>query len=332
MECDVASTCRSMYEQRVSSRCDLAIHAIPRRQFHSEISRVLDNVDEFSEKKTRPFRRKSGRSKKPQKTEEGDWSESPTAKLPEEWGTTDTQHDHMEAGMDPESEESVRSDSDSDSYYKASSISVLSEQEKESILPLIPAGEQAGFYAPSEIPAKLAWWGTAFCGSILFSGNGWLAGLFLTSPLLVPWCLAGLRNWDLQSKSTSYVGIWHCQILNVEVLGNETGDSSGTTTTMTRKKLIRLLIGDPWKGGVRVEMVVPRPEREQPPSNGELCDLLVLSDREDFAIFKVVREAFFPRTRRWLAEYPFIHRETFYKIVSAIRQQQNGAVMNENNW
>eukprot|EP00210_Caulerpa_lentillifera_P008421 g8033.t1 len=244
-------------KSRLLKRQDLAVRSVPSRQFLSDSSRILDNVDEFTERKQKEVNSKNRSQWSPpkEKNEEHDDWVGVLSRSDEDWGS-ELEEDQASSGEDTNSKESTRNDGYS--YYKASSISVLTEDEKEQVLPLIPVIDQARFYWPVETPVKLAWIGVALCGCFLFSSsNLWIAGLFLISPLLVPWILAGLRNWELQSQGAGIVGIWHCQVLNVDLLENSNASS---TESDAPRRLIRFLVGDPWKGGVRVELVVPPTE------------------------------------------------------------------------
>ena len=72
----------------------------------------------------------------------------------------------------------------------------------------------------------------------------------------------GVRNWELQSNGKiAFMGIWHCQVLASEVLDAHSSPKQnvplGTRSGSSMQKMVRLLIGDPWNGGARTEMVVP---------------------------------------------------------------------------
>lgn len=279
---------------------------------------------------SRAVRQEEGNQGGTKKSEEQDWVDD-RRNYEIEWGSSDK----TAKTEDSDPEESFRDEGTS--YYKASSISILNEADKEFILPLIPLGTQAKFYSPEETTTKLAWWGSALCGCVLFSAaSTWIAALSLSLPLILPWSLAGLRNFELQSNGrTAFMGIWHCQVLASEVIEAAVrskdglfGNSEGPST----ETMVRLMIGDPWSSGARTEMVVPLSKRDELPGIGELCDLLVLSKNSDFRDFKAVREAFFPRTRVWLAEYPFINRDNFYRLVVAIQKKQNEVIMDRDHW
>lgn len=121
---------------RFLQRRNHVVCAIPARPFQSEISRVLDNVDEITQKQPKKDRKRPPRSRSPSRKTSEDWTESPKTPAPEEWGT-DPSEDLMDDTSDLEEDESVRKDGYS--YYKASSISVLTEQEKVTILSVLNA-------------------------------------------------------------------------------------------------------------------------------------------------------------------------------------------------
>lgn len=119
---------------RFLQRRNQVVCAIPARPFQSEISRVLDNVDEITQKQAKKDHKRSPRNRSPPRKESEDWTESPRTPAPEEWGT-DPSEDLLEDTSDLEEDESVRKDGYS--YYKASSISVLTEQEKVKFLTVL---------------------------------------------------------------------------------------------------------------------------------------------------------------------------------------------------
>jgi len=108
---------------RFLTRQDLALRAVPARQFQYDGGRVLDNVDEFTPKKSK---RQTRPKKDVSKDEVDDWVEPSSERSPEEWGS-DVLDELDGTGSDLQGE-SVRNDGYS--YYNASSISVLTEQEK----------------------------------------------------------------------------------------------------------------------------------------------------------------------------------------------------------
>lgn len=106
------------------------------------------------------------------------------------------------------------------------------------------------------------------------------------------------------------MGIWHCQVLATDIIeapvkAKPSAASLSGRPGVTYQQMVRLLIGDPWNGGARTEMVVPittkwfpnsSPSlkycfRDQVPNVGELCDLLVLSKTRTFRDF----QASFPK-------------------------------------
>jgi len=105
------------------------------------------------------------------------------------------------------------------------------------------------------------------------------------------WRCAGVRNFELQANGRAAVmGIWHCQVLASEVIEaavRSKGGLFGSGEGPSAETMVRLMIGDPWSGGARTEMVVPLSKRDEVPGIGELCDLLVLSKNSDFRDFKV---------------------------------------------
>ncbi|CAD7702972.1 unnamed protein product [Ostreobium quekettii] len=196
------------------------------------------------------------------------------------------------------------------------------------VLSLFPSGPQAEFYAPGDVSEKIVWWSCAIGGSLIFSKIASLAALALLAPVLGPWALASLRNCELLSKGWSYGGIWHAQVLEVEPLdvrADTFSDRQGVGWQQRRSyQSIRVLCGDPWQGGARVEMVVPYGYSQEQVSAGQPAELLALSNDKSFRNFKVVREVFLPQLRCWLSEYPFIDRFEFVKVLNALLREQEG--------
>ncbi|GMH44393.1 hypothetical protein BSKO_12345 [Bryopsis sp. KO-2023] len=205
---------------------------------------------------------------------------------------------------------------------KSSRISMLRGDEKGMLLGLIPTGPQADYYAPKEASENVAWWGGTIGVVILLSKFPLLAALATGSPFLGPWAMAGLRNFELISKGSSFSGIWHAEIMDSELLDlrPESFGSRPPAKTVDGQS-VRLVIGDPWKGGIRVEIVVPYTMSLGPLDPGTPVELLVLSDDKKFSTFKVVREVFLPETRGWLSDYPFVDRDVFVRLSYQISQQ-----------
>ncbi|GFH21995.1 uncharacterized protein HaLaN_19392, partial [Haematococcus lacustris] len=191
----------------------------------------------------------------------------------------------------------------------------------EAVLPVTPTGKQASFYQPRTLSERLVQMMTSLGATVLLSKSSALAAPALLFPIWSPWIRAGLRNMEVYLQSVKCLGLWRAQVLEVRVTG---GPASHRTRPWSFRlpggvagppgPTVRLLLGDPWPGGARVQLDFPYQPKVDLLAPGELVEALVLAEDERFRLFKVIREVYSPGLGLWLAEYPFVDRSAFLDV------------------
>lgn len=203
-----------------------------------------------------------------------------------------------------------------------SDIISLSRRDWEAILPLVPSGKQTDFYQPRNLQERIVQILGSVGASVVLSKTVVLAAPVLLYPVWSPYIRAAVRNLELYAKQFRCVGLWRAQVLEVTVTGwHATGGPGGPT--------VRILVGDGWPGGARVQLQFPYQVRSELVQAGESAELLVLCADDAFVTFKVVRELYLPESGLWLAEYPFVERGAFLDISLGIEQARQAQAMQQ---
>ncbi|EFN59167.1 hypothetical protein CHLNCDRAFT_138041 [Chlorella variabilis] len=190
-------------------------------------------------------------------------------------------------------------------------IALLSSDELDRVLPVIPFAQQASFYGGTATDGVQRW-GASLAATVVLSKVAVLAATSLTWPLWWPWALAAKKNLALR-RQFSYGGLWRTQVLEVAITGRpkpftalDGGERGGTM------RMARILVGDP--GGARAEMVLPYDSRYELIQAGEAAELLVLSSDTSFRRFKAVKDVYLPSSGLWVSEYPHADRTRFLEV------------------
>lgn len=108
-------------------------------------------------------------------------------------------------------------------------------------------------------------------------------------------------------RRARFAGVWWAEVLDrwvEEQGGAERGLATG------------LKVGD--GTGARVEVRAGFREEHREVEPGDVAALTVLSATADFADFGALREAFVPGKGVWVADYPFVNRRAFARLVSSL--------------
>ncbi|GAX77270.1 hypothetical protein CEUSTIGMA_g4716.t1 [Chlamydomonas eustigma] len=203
--------------------------------------------------------------------------------------------------------------------YQPSDIALLSTRDMERLLPLAPTGRQADFYQPKSLQERIVVLLGSLGATVVLSKAAVLAGPALMYPLWSPWIRAGWRNLELYARQFQYIGLWRAQVITVEVTGLGWFQ---TSPGMANGPNVRLVIGDGWEGGARVQLDFPYQQGVEMLQKGEAAELIVLGRDNRFETFKVVRELYLPESGLWLAEYPFVDRNMFLDMSLAIERDR----------
>eukprot|EP01026_Neomeris_dumetosa_P048584 TRINITY_DN4213_c1_g1_i3.p3 TRINITY_DN4213_c1_g1~~TRINITY_DN4213_c1_g1_i3.p3 ORF type:complete len:305 (+),score=23.81 TRINITY_DN4213_c1_g1_i3:23-916(+) len=173
-------------------------------------------------------------------------------------------------------------------------ITVLSEVEKNEIVPLIPTGQQAEYYqkrSPGWIPVTFS----IMLG--LYTSQFPSVSLpLLTWPLWLNWVRAGARNRNLVNNVKS-MGLWRTKLAEIK----------------NTKAGIQLILSDT-NGGCKTSVIVPYNPGVAELQPGDDAEAIVVSWTQQFTKFQVVREVYVPALELWLGDYPFINRQLFLRI------------------
>jgi hypothetical protein len=288
-------------------------------------------------------------------TDASSWQESewgPTEVLPPEdddWGWAQTslgedfsrrgseRSKRAEGGDRPELEDSEEQEYEgsfrSSSYVPGGNepdIMLLSPDELDRVLPLVPFSAQASFFNGGAAQAVQRW-GASLALTVLLSKAALLAAGTLTWPLWWPWARAAGKNYNLR-KQNGYAGLWRTQILEVESRGRprvqyadevaserENPPGAKGTRFSANIKTTRILLGD--QDGAKTEFMLPHDARFDLIRPGEPAEVIVLSESPSFESFKAVKDVYLPECGLWLSEYPYLDRTEFLELSLEIERE-----------
>jgi len=211
-------------------------------------------------------------------------------------------------------------------------IALLSPQELERVLPVVPFSAQATYFNGGAAQAVQRW-GSSLALTVLLSKIAVLAAGTLTWPLWWPWAQAASKNYSLR-KQSGYAGLWRTQILEVEARGRPRpqffggGNGSGSDGDDTRRsggsrfstmRTTRIVLGDP--EGAQTEFVLPQDARYDLIQPGQAAELIVLSESSNFESFKAVKDVYLPDCGLWLSEYPYLDRTEFLELSLEVERE-----------
>jgi hypothetical protein len=229
-------------------------------------------------------------------------------------------------------------------------IVLLSPQELDRVLPVVPFWTQASFFNGGAAQAVQRW-GASLALTVLLSKAALLAATSLTWPLWWPWAQAAVKNYGLR-KQAGYAGLWRTEVLEVESRGRprvqyggafdaaasrrtagdqerseNRGSSSSSSSSssfgpsrFSTMRTTRFVLGDP-EGGATTEVVLPHDARYDLVRPGQPAELIVLSFTPTFESFKAVKDVYLPDCGLWLSEYPFLDRTEFLELSLDIERE-----------
>jgi len=152
--------------------------------------------------------------------------------------------------------------------------------------------------------------------SAVLSKAAALAAPALLYPIWGPWLRAGARNLELYARQFRHAGLWRAVVLSVALSpwGPPPAYGRGRGGGAAAREAVSVVVGDPWEGGARAELLFPHTPGAERLAPGEPAELLVLSGDRSFASFRVVREVYCPASGLWLSEYPFLDRGRFLDV------------------
>jgi hypothetical protein len=212
-------------------------------------------------------------------------------------------------------------------------IALLSPQELERVLPVVPFSAQATYFNGGAAQAVQRW-GASLAITVLLSKVAVLAASTLTWPLWWPWAQAASKNYSLRKKS-GYAGLWRTQILEIEAKGRPRpqffgGSGSGDEgsgsdsprsngSRFSTMRTTRIVLGDP--DGAQTEFVLPQDARYDLIQPGQPAELVVLSESSNFESFKAVKDVYLPECGVWLSEYPYLDRTEFLELSLEVERE-----------
>ena len=150
---------------------------------------------------------------------------------------------------------------------------------------------------------------------------GIIAGFYwLWNPLY----LASRRNIEI--RRYSYGGFWRGRVLDTfitdELIGTEeTANKRGELVIVeNRERRITLEVGD--KTGFTTQIQVPLRRDHRLIRNGDLAEMLVLSNRPDLSRINMVSDIFIPDHKLWVSDYPYVQKTSFIEVSRKLMRQQ----------
>jgi hypothetical protein len=221
-------------------------------------------------------------------------------------------------------EESVE-ESTKNTERSAPSVTPLSAEERQAVLPASATGAQyAYFWGPFD--ASLQRFFASLLAGLLASGLPLLAVPASLYFLWAPLALAARRNAPL--RRLPYAGLWHCRVLSAQVTAAEPGgalfDHQGDAFLPRRRAstLFRVLLGD--DSGARLRLDVPFSPEQRGVREGDAAEVLVLSDDSRLRRLRALREAYLPEMGLWLCEYPFAERSMLEALSDSLAIEESG--------
>ncbi|KAF5828237.1 hypothetical protein DUNSADRAFT_17994 [Dunaliella salina] len=207
-----------------------------------------------------------------------------------------------------------------------SDITLLTREEMEMLMPIPPTRSQTNFYQPKSIQERLVQIASSVGVSLALSKSAVLAAPVLLYPIWSPWVKAGCKNLEVYTKQLRCLGLWRAQVIEVQVFGGSPFTAGawafGGRSSRASAPTVRVLIGDGWPSGARVQLEFPYTFRSELLSPGEPVEALVLARDATFSAFKVIREVYAPGLGLWLSDYPFIDKSAFLDVSLQIENER----------
>lgn len=209
-------------------------------------------------------------------------------------------------------------------YGEPPDIVLLSPQELDRILPILPFAAQADYFSGGAAQAVQRW-GASLALTVLLSKAALLAATSLTWPLWWPWARAANKNYGIR-KQTRYGGIWRTTLRSIEIggrprprFGTSESASQGRDSVYTTMRTTKIVLGE--EDGAQTELILPYDARFEVLKVGQPAEMIVLSDTLTFENFKAVKDVYLPESTLWLSEYPYIDRSEFLDISLNIERE-----------
>ena len=204
-------------------------------------------------------------------------------------------------------------------------IVILSPDELDRVLPILPFAAQANFFTGGAAQA-IQRWAASLALTLLFSKAALLAATSLTWPLWWPWARAANKNYGIRSK-IEYGGIWRTTVLSIEkgnrprpqFKGGGMDDDDDSIPRFNAMRSCRILVGE--EDGAQIELILPHDARFDLLQSGQPAEVVVLSNSTSFDDIKAVRDVYLPESALWLSEYPYIDRSEFLEISLEIERE-----------
>ena len=196
-------------------------------------------------------------------------------------------------------------------------ILLLTPEESRRVLPLIPLGDQYRFYVggTAEITQKVA---LGILAAVIGTKLPLIGAIGISFPIWGPWAQAFQRNVGLVSYPT--VGLWRTAVLRAEVTAvarmsfeQTTGFGGGGAVT----EVLRVTIGDR-EDGTTTDIEVPMRAEYWDIREGDVCELVVVSERRNLQNFRAVKDIYLPACGLWLRNYPFLDRVAFRGVIETL--------------
>eukprot|EP00891_Asterochloris_glomerata_P002032 jgi/Astpho2/2032/fgenesh1_pg.00038_%23_129_t len=201
-------------------------------------------------------------------------------------------------------------------------ITLLASQEVDGILKVAPRADQAKVFGSQGDPNKWIYqWGIALLSALVFSKLAPFAAGSATAPLWWPWLQALRRNQGIRSRYR-HIGLWRTRVLEREVTqrGRPRFSTTPGAAVESAQPQLRILVGD--DSGCRSEVMVPYDPLYNAIQVGEAAELILLSSSETFDHFKALKEVYLPESSLWIANYPYMDRDTFLDLSLQIERER----------
>ena len=211
----------------------------------------------------------------------------------------------------------------------------LTRQKFEELIPRIATAAQYQYYwgklpdflkrlSISVVAVVVDWVISLILGDEL-NGLLFCIGLFgffywLWAPVL--W--ASLRNREY--RLYPYSGFFRGQVLDVfiteELVGKEeTVNQKGELVILeNRERRLNLEIGD--ETGFTTELQVPLRRTHQLIANGQVAEMLLLSNQSDLSRIARVTDVYIPDRNLWVSDYPYLRRDVLIEVSRQLRDDR----------
>lgn len=194
------------------------------------------------------------------------------------------------------------------------------------MLSLAPFAEQVEYFKGDPTRVVQRWAGAAVVTLLASTKLALLSAGAVTFPFWWPWVQAADKNRRLLDQSR-YIGLWRTRVLSVEVQGRrlprftEPSKNGAQPPPMQQfQPYLQLLVGD--DSGARTELSVPYVSRHDEVREGDSAELLVVASKPTFEGFKALKEAYLPESSLWIADYPYVNKDTFLDLSLAIERER----------